>query len=138
MKSSRLIIRIVFSIEPSGVGKLSDVMSSVKDMEKDHDVKLNALVTVVNAMKASKQMKAFGEFFNNQIANATTIVLSRTQNAKEEKLELCVKEIQAVNPKAAIITTPWDAITGEQILNVVERAGFADAGDDERIRRTSP
>ena len=108
-------------IEPSGVGKLSDVMSSVKDMEKDHDVKLNALVTVVNAMKASKQMKAFGEFFNNQIANATTIVLSRTQNAKEEKLELCVKEIQAVNPKAAIITTPWDAITGEQILNVVEQ-----------------
>ena len=90
-------------------------------MEKDHDVKLNALVTVVNAMKASKQMKAFGEFFNNQIANATTIVLSRTQNAKEEKLELCVKEIQAVNPKAAIITTPWDAITGEQILNVVEQ-----------------
>ena len=72
-------------IEPSGVGKLSDVMSSVKDMEKDHDVKLNALVTVVNAMKASKQMKAFGEFFNNQI------------------------------------TTPWDAITGEQILNVVEQ-----------------
>ena len=79
-------------IEPSGVGKLSDVMSSVKDMEKDHDVKLNALVTVVNAMKASKQMKAFGEFFNNQIANATTIVLSRTQNAKEEKLELCEKK----------------------------------------------
>ena len=108
-------------IEPSGVGQSSDVMSSVKDMEKDHDVKLNALVTVVNAMKASKQMKAFGEFFNNQIANATTIVLSRTQNAKEEKLELCVKEIQAVNPKAAIITTPWDAITGEQILNVVEQ-----------------
>ena len=75
-------------IEPSGVGKLSDVMSSVKDMEKDHDVKLNALVTVANAMKATKQMKAFGEFFNNQIENATTVVLSRTQNMKEEKLEL--------------------------------------------------
>ena len=108
-------------IEPSGVGKLSDVMKSVIDIEKEEDVKLNGLVTVVNALKASKQMKAFGEFFNNQIANATTIVLSRTQNAKEEKLELCVKEIQAVNPKAAIITTPWDAITGEQILNVVEQ-----------------
>ena len=66
-------------IEPSGVGKLSDVMSSVKDMEKNHDVKLNALVTVANAMKATKQMKAFGEFFNNQIENATTVVLSRTQ-----------------------------------------------------------
>ena len=107
-------------IEPSGVGKLSDVMKSVIDVEKEQDVKLNALVTVVNAKKASKQMKAFGEFFNNQIANATTIVLSRTQNAKEEKLELCVKEIQAVNPKAAIITTPWDAIKGEQILKVME------------------
>ena len=108
-------------IEPYGVGKLSDVMKAVIDIEKEEDVKLNGLVTVVNALKASKQMKAFGEFFNNQIANATTIVLSRTQNAKEEKLELCVKEIQAVNPKAAIITTPWDAITGEQILNVVEQ-----------------
>ena len=108
-------------IEPSGVGKLSDVMSSVKDMEKDHDVKLNALVTVANAMKATKQMKAFGEFFNNQIENATTVVLSRTQNMKEEKLELCVKEIQKLNPKAAIITTPWNEISGEQILKVVEQ-----------------
>ena len=108
-------------IEPSGVGKLSDVMSSVKDMEKDHDVKLNALVTVANAMKATKQMKAFGEFFNNQIENATTVVLSRTQNMKEEKLELCVKEIQKLNPKAAIITTPWDSISGEQILKVIEQ-----------------
>ena len=108
-------------IEPSGVGKLSDVMSSVKDMEKNHDVKLNALVTVANAMKATKQMKAFGEFFNNQIENATTFVLSRTQNMKEEKLELCVKEIQKLNPKAAIITTPWDSISGEQILKVIEQ-----------------
>ena len=108
-------------IEPSGVGKLSDVMSSVKDMEKDHDVKLNALVTVANAMKATKQMKAFGEFFNNQIENATTVVLSRTQNMTEEKLELCVKEIQKLNPKAAIITTPWDSISGEQILKVIEQ-----------------
>ena len=102
-------------------GKLSDVMSSVKDMEKNHDVKLNALVTVANAMKATKQMKAFGEFFNNQIENATTVVLSRTQNMKEEKLELCVKEIQKLNPKAAIITTPWDSISGEQILKVIEQ-----------------
>lgn len=107
-------------IEPSGVGKLSDVMSSVKDMEKDHDVKLNALVTVVNAMKASKQMKAFGEFFNNQIEFATTIVLSRTQNTTPEQLELCVKQMQELNKKAAIITTPWDAIAGEQILKVIE------------------
>ena len=108
-------------IEPSGVGKLSDVMKSVIDIEKEEDVKLNGLVTVVNALKASKQMKAFGEFFNNQIENATTVVLSRTQNMKEEKLELCVKEIQKLNPKAAIITTPWDSISGEQILKVIEQ-----------------
>ena len=108
-------------IEPSGVGKLSDVMKSVIDIEKEEDVKLNGLVTVVNALKASKQMKAFGEFFNNQIEYATVVVLSRSQNATPEQLELCVKQIQTLNPKAAIITTPWDAITGEQILNVVEQ-----------------
>ena len=107
-------------IEPSGVGKLSDVMKSVIDVEKDEDVKLNGLITVVNALKASKQMKAFGEFFNNQIEYATTVVLSRSQNATPEQLELCVKQIQQLNPKAAIITTAWDAIKGEQILKVVE------------------
>ena len=107
-------------IEPSGVGKLSDVMKSVMDVEKEEDVKLNGLITVVNALKASKQMKAFGEFFNNQIEYATTVVLSRTQNATPEQLELCVKQIQTLNHKAAVITTPWDAIRGEQILKVVE------------------
>ena len=107
-------------IEPSGVGKLSDVMKSVIDIEKEQDVKLNALVTVVNAKKALKQMKAFGEFFNNQIAFATTIVLSRTQSTTTEQLELCVKQMQELNQKAAVITTPWDAISGEQILKVME------------------
>ena len=107
-------------IEPSGVGKLSDVMKSVIDVEKEEDVKLNGLITVVNALKASKQMKAFGEFFNNQIEYATTVVLSRSQNATPEQLELCVKQIQELNPNAAIITTAWDNITGEQILKVVE------------------
>ncbi len=107
-------------IEPSGVGKLSDVMKSVIDIEKDEDVKLNGLITVVNALKASKQMKAFGEFFNNQIEYATTVVLSRSQKATPEQLELCVKQIQALNPKAAVITTSWDEIKGEQILKVVE------------------
>ena len=107
-------------IEPSGVGKLSDVMKSVIDVEKDEDVKLNGLITVVNALKASKQMKAFGEFFNNQIEYATTVVLSRSQKATPEQLELCVKQIQALNPKAAVITTPWDEIKGEQTLKVVE------------------
>ncbi len=107
-------------IEPSGVGKLSDVMKSVIDIEKEQDVKLNALVTVVNALKARKQMKAFGEFFNNQIEYATTVVVSRSQNATPEQLELCVKQIQTLNPKAAIITTAWDAISGEQILKTME------------------
>jgi G3E family GTPase len=107
-------------IEPSGVGKLSDVMKSVIDIEKEENVKLNALVTVVNALKASKQMKAFGEFFNNQIEYATTVILSRSQNATPEQLEFCVKQIQALNPKAAIITTDWKAISGEQILKVIE------------------
>lgn len=107
-------------IEPSGVGKLSDVMKSVIDLEKEQDVMLNALVTVVNAKKASKQMKAFGEFFNNQIEFATTIVLSRTQNTTAEQLELCVKQMQELNQKAAVVTTPWDEISGEQLLKVIE------------------
>lgn len=109
-------------IEPSGVGKLSDVMKSVIDLEKERDVKLNALVTVVNAAKASKQMKAFGEFFNNQIEFATTIVLSRSQNVSPDKLELCVKQMQEINQKAAVITTPWDEIKGETILKVIEQS----------------
>lgn len=107
-------------IEPSGVGKLSDVMKSVIDIEKEQDVKLNALVTVVNALKASKQMKAFGEFFNNQIEYATTVILSRSQNATPEQLEFCVKNIQELNANAAVITTDWDSLKGEQILKVME------------------
>lgn len=107
-------------IEPSGVGKLSDVMKSVIDIEKEQDVKLNALVTVVNALKANKQMKAFGEFFNNQIEYATTVILSRSQNATPEQLEFCVKQIQKLNPNAAIITTDWSAIAGEKILVTME------------------
>ena len=107
-------------IEPSGVGKLSDVMKSVIDIEKEQDVKLNALVTVVNAVKAKKQMKAFGEFFNNQIEHATTIVLSRSQNATAEQLEECVKMMQELNHDAAIITTAWDVLDGKMVLNVME------------------
>ena len=107
-------------IEPSGVGKLSDVMTSVINLEGDLDVKLNALVTVVNAAKAAKQMKAFGEFFNNQIEYATVIVLSRTQGMDDAKLEATVKQMQDLNSKAAIITTPWDNIQGAQILKVME------------------
>ena len=107
-------------IEPSGVGKLSDVMTSVINVEKELDCKLGSLVTVVNSIKASKQMKAFGEFFNNQIEYATTVILSRTQSAKDVQLEFCVKQIQELNPKASIVTTPWDELTGEQIRKAIE------------------
>lgn len=107
-------------IEPSGVGKLSDVMKSVQDVEKEQDVKLNGRITVVNTLKATKQMKAFGEFFNNQIEYATVVVLSRTQNAKPEQTEVVVKAVQEKNPKAAIITTPWEEIDGKQIYKVIE------------------
>lgn len=108
-------------IEPSGVGKLSDVMKSVQEVEKENEVKLNGRITVVNTPKATKQMKAFGEFFNNQIEYATVVVLSRTQNVKPEQTELVVDEIRGKNPKAAIITTPWDDIDGKQIYKVIEQ-----------------
>lgn len=107
-------------IEPSGVGKLSDVMKSVEDVETEQDVKLNGRITVVNTSKAMKQMRAFGEFFNNQIEYATVIVLSRTQNVKPEQVEAVVKAVQEKNPKAAIITTPWDQIDGTQIYKLIE------------------
>ena len=107
-------------IEPSGVGKLSDVMASVIDMEKEADVKLGALVTVVNAKKAKKQMKAFGEFFNNQIEHATCVVLSRSQDATPAELEEVNDIIKKHNPKATVITTPWDQIAGTAILSAME------------------
>ncbi|MEG0961369.1 MAG: GTP-binding protein [Lachnospiraceae bacterium] len=107
-------------IEPSGVGKLSDVMKSVTEVEEEQEVKLNGCITVVNTPKATKQMKAFGEFFNNQIEYATVIVLSRTQNISPEQTEVVVKEIQKKNPTAAMITTPWDEINGTQIYKVIE------------------
>lgn len=107
-------------IEPSGVGKLSDVMKSVEDVEKEQDVKLNGCITVVNTSKAMKQMRAFGEFFNNQIEYASVIVLSRTQNEKTGQIEAVVKAVQEKNPKAAIITTPWDQIDGTQIYKLIE------------------
>lgn len=108
-------------IEPSGVGKLSDVMKSVREVEAENEVKLNGRITVVNTAKAIRQMKAFGEFFNNQIEYATVIVLSRTQNVKPEQTELVVKTIREKNPDAAVITTPWDEIDGKQIYKVIEQ-----------------
>lgn len=107
-------------IEPSGVGKLSDVMTSVTNLEKDYDIELNALVTVVNALKAAKQMKAFGEFFNNQIEFATTVILSRTQKATAEQVEFCTTKIKELNEKSVVITTPWEDLSGEKILSAME------------------
>ncbi len=106
-------------IEPSGVGKLSDVMKSVQEVEQENEVKLNGRITVVNTAKATKQMKAFGEFFNNQIEYATVVVLSRTQNVKPEQTETVVNAIREKNPRAAVITTPWDEMDGKQIYKVI-------------------
>ena len=108
-------------IEPSGVGKLSDVMKSVQDVESEQHVALSGLVTVVNTLKATKQMRAFGEFFNNQIENASIIVLSRTQKASPEQLEEVVKAVREKNPKAAILTTPWEELEGKQIYKLMEQ-----------------
>lgn len=108
-------------IEPSGVGKLSDVVKAVQGVAKDADVELDSSITVADATKCKIYMKNFGEFFNNQIEFADTIVLSRTQNMKQEKLEICVKLIQEHNAKAAIITTPWDELDGTLILNAMNQ-----------------
>ena len=108
-------------IEPSGVGKLSDVIKAVQDVAKEIEVELNSFVAVVDAAKAKMYMKNFGEFFNNQIENASTIILSRTQNVKQDKLEACVDSIREHNEKATIITTPWESLKGEQIKAAMEK-----------------
>ena len=107
-------------VEPSGVAKLSDVMVSVMDVAKSEDCQINSLVTVINSLKARKQMKAFGEFFIDQIEHATVVVLSRTQKADQEQLEFCTEEIKEHNPKATVITTPWDQLDGKKILETIE------------------
>ena len=107
-------------VEPSGVAKLSDVMVSVMEVAETMDCQMGALVTVINALKASKQLKAFGEFFIDQIEHATTIVLSRSQKASPEQLEFCTRQIQEHNPKATVITTPWDQLTGKVLLSAIE------------------
>ncbi len=108
-------------IEPSGVGKLSDVMKAVRDVSKDMDVVLNSAVTIVDAAKCNMYMKNFGEFFNNQIENAGTIVLSRTDVADEKKVAADVELLRQHNPKAAIVTTPCSQLTGAQLLEIIEK-----------------
>ncbi|MBA4687306.1 MAG: GTP-binding protein [Candidatus Galacturonibacter soehngenii] len=106
-------------IEPSGVGKLSDVIKAVEGI-KDVEIKLNGLVAVVDAMKCKMFMKNFGEFFNNQIENAKTIILSRTDKLSEDKLEACVKLIREHNEQATIVTTPWEQLDSKTIRETME------------------
>ena len=109
-------------IEPSGVGKLSDVMKAVQGAMTDREVALNSAVAVVDASKCKMYIKNFGEFFVNQIEHAGTIILSRTDKMSEEKLAACVAMIREHNGKATIITTPWDSLEGKDILETIEGA----------------
>ena len=114
-------------IEPSGVGKLSDVIVAVENTVADiPDMKLNSFVTVADAGKVKVYMKNFGEFYNNQIESAGTIILSRTQKLTQEKLEAAAALLREKNPTAAILTTPWDQLDGQTILAAVEKVSLAD------------
>ena len=107
-------------IEPSGVGKLSDVIKAVQKEAENCSLSLNSFVTVADAKKCQMYMKNFGEFYNNQIEYAGTIILSRTGQLQEEKLQKAVELIREHNQKAAVITTPWEELDGEKILSVME------------------
>lgn len=109
-------------IEPSGVGKLSDVIKAVENVAAETKVEVNSAVAVVDAAKCKMYIKNFGEFFCNQIAYAGTIVLSRTAGMSQEKLEKCVEMIREYNPQATIITTPWEELQGVDILKTIEGA----------------
>lgn len=113
-------------IEPSGVGKLSDVIAAVENVKEEADLELENFITVADATKCKLYMKNFGEFYNNQIESATTVVLSRTQNVDEAKLETAVNLIKEHNDKASIITTPWDELTGEQIISALKHTSLVD------------
>ena len=114
-------------IEPSGVGKLSDVIVAVENTAQEApDLKLNSFVTVADASKVKVYMKNFGEFYNNQIESAGTIVLSRTQKLSQEKLEAAAALLREKNPDAAILTTPWDQLDGKTILSAIEKVSLAE------------
>ena len=106
-------------IEPSGVGKLSDVTRAVEGVAEHLDVKLNSFVTVADVNKVKMYMKNFGEFYDDQISHASCILLSRTQTASEEKIAAAVAMLREKNPTATIVTTAWDSLTGEQILKAM-------------------
>ncbi|MCI6731100.1 MAG: GTP-binding protein [Lachnospiraceae bacterium] len=107
-------------IEPSGVGKLSDVVRAVSVLNGDSDAQFNSAAAVVDASKAKMYIKNFGEFYNDQIATAGTIILSRTGSMKQDKIEKVISLIRGINTTAEIITTPWTEISGQQILNAME------------------
>ncbi len=109
-------------IEPSGVGKLSDIRKVVVDMMEEHAIQLEGSATVADVGKCRMYAKNFGEFFIDQIENAETIILSRTQKASEDKIEKCVDLLRGYNANARIITTPWDELSSEQMLEVIESA----------------
>ena len=113
-------------IEPSGVGKLSDVVAAVEKVKDEAGLELDCFLTVADATKAKMYMKNFGEFYNDQIEHASTIVLSRTQNMDAAKLEASVALIRDKNAEAAIITTPWDELNGEQIVSALEKKSLMD------------
>lgn len=114
-------------IEPSGVGKLSDVIAAVQNtIREDPELELNSFVTVADATKVKVYMKNFGEFYNNQVESAGTIVLSRTQKLSPEKLEAAVALLRERNPGAAILTTPWDRLDSKALLSAIEKTSLAD------------
>ena len=122
-------------IEPSGVGKLSDVTKAVVDVaESEPEMVLGSAITVADATKCKSYMKNFGEFYNNQVENAGTIVLSRTQKLTQEKLSEAVALLREKNPKATIITTPWDTLDGKQILAAMEKTNDLAAELMEELR----
>ena len=122
-------------IEPSGVGKLSDVMKAVQDVVSENEVQLNSAVAVVDALKCKMYIKNFGEFFINQIENAGTVILSRTGKISADKLAACAAMIREYNQKAVIVTTPWEELDGKDILETMEDAKDLEAELMEEVRR---
>ena len=108
-------------IEPSGVGKLSDVAKAIENVKKDADIEIDGRITVVDGKKAKMYMKNFGEFFKDQVEHASTIVVSRTQMMSDEKIEECVHMLREENAEATIISTPWDMLGGEAIRHALTK-----------------
>ena len=107
-------------IEPSGVGKLSDIVKAIEDVKRDADIEISGRITVVDGKKAKMYLKNFGEFFQDQVAHASTIVISRTQSMSPEKIEECVHMLREENKEAAIISTPWEELGKDAIIRALE------------------